>query len=302
MQSRDYNVALFWLRGKRDLGDVGGIPEWERFDLVNRSIAAIAGQFYDLMSINYMTDAVINYSTGGKYDAGTGGTYTVATKTVTLNSPSEDLTNADVEKLVVFRIGTVNYVGKILSVSSVNSFVFDGDVFPTGTDIVDNSLSICDTTVQNDTVSLSSLRIMKTGQNIKIELSTTATATIKAVSQRQLDTFNTGGVNSKTIVWCISGDNLNFKKGTGLDSYGTMTIHYPRVPYLVAADTDMIDLPDGAAMEIAIIYLRGLIQRRLGLPQDNNVELMQMFISNLYRTFGAEVSAEVVTSKVLALK
>ena len=301
MLSRDYNSALFWFRAKRDLGDINA-PEWEKFDLINRAISAITGQFYDLMSISYMTDAVINYSTGGKYDAGTNGTYTVLTKTVTLNSPSENLTNADVEKLVVFRIGTVNYVGKVLSVTTTSSFVFDGDIFPTGTAIVNNSLSICDTTVQNDTVSLSALRIMRTGSNIKIELSTTATATIKPVSQRQLDTFDTGGANNKTIVWCISGDNLNFKKGADLVSYGTMTIHYPRVPYLVAADTDMIDLPDGTAMEIALIYLRSLIQRRFGLPQDNNEALMQTLINNLYRTFGAEVDAEVVKSKTLALK
>jgi hypothetical protein len=303
LQSRDYTVADFWFKAKRDLGDIRKDVEFERFDLVNRTVSVIGGQFYDLFAPSYMTDAYLNNSTGGKYDAGTGGTYTSATHLIALNSPSEDLTNADLEKLVVFRIGTTNYVGKVLSVASTSSFVFDGDIYPsTDGTIVDDSLAICDTTPLNDTISLSALRIMKTSV-VKISLSTTASATIRGVTQRELDTFLTGNRNANTIVWCLNGDNIDLRKGSGLASYGTLEIHYPRVPYLVGADTDNLDLPDGTAIELGIIYLRGLIQRRVGLPIENNLSLIQQLVENLYRSNGQVKSIESIKeiSKALAL-
>jgi hypothetical protein len=301
--SRDYTAVALWREAVRDLSDVVDVPHWEKYNLINRAVQTIAGQFYDLMAESYMTDTAINYATGGKYDAGTSGTYTSATHLITLNSPSASITSADIEKLVVFRISTTIYVGKVLSIVSTSSFVFDGDLFPSadGT-IVNGSLSICSTTVLNDTVSLSSLRIKRTGQNIRIDLASTATNTVKAATQRDLDTFRTGGSNAKTIVWCLSGDNINLKKGDGLSSYGTMTIHYPRVPYQVTADTDYIDLPDGTPIEIAIIYLRGLIRRRLSMPVEDNTAIIQRLISNLYQTFGQEVAVEEVKDKAMALK
>jgi hypothetical protein len=302
MLSRNYTAATIWREAVRDLSDVTDVPHWEKYNLINRAIQIISGQFYDLMAESYMTDTAINYATGGKYDAGTSGTYTAATHLVTLNSPSASLTSADIEKLVVFRISTTIYVGKVLSVASTSTFVFDGDLFPaTDGTIVNGSLSICSTVVLNDTVSLSGINIMRTGQNIRLDLASTTTNTVKAVSQRDLDTFRTGGSNSKTIVWCLSGDSINLKKGDGLTSYGTMTLHYPRVPYSVSADTDYIDLPDGAATEIAIIYLRSLIQHRLGVSEDNTA-IIQRLISNLYQTFGQEVTTEEVKDKAIALK
>ena len=300
--SRDFTVADIWREAVRDLNAVNTLA-FEKYNLLNRAVQIISGQFYDLLAQSYMTDATINYVTGGKYDAGTGGTYTAATHLVTLNSPSASLTSADIEKLVTFRISTTIYVGKVLSVPSTSTFVFDGDLFPTtsGT-IVDNSLSICSTTVLNATISLSSLRIARAGQNIRIDLASSVTNTVKAVSQVDLDTFRTGGSNAKTIVWCLSGDNISLKKGDSLSSYGTMTIHYPRNPYIVAADTDYIDLPDGASMEIAIIYLRGLIRRRLDMPVEDNAAMIQRLIANLYQTFGQEVTFEEVKDKAMALK
>jgi hypothetical protein len=302
MLSRDFTAGSLWREAVRDLSDVTDVPHWEKYNLINRTVQTISGQFYDLMAESYMTDAVINYATGGKYDAGTNGAYTSATHLITLNSPSASLTSADIEKLVVFRIGTTIYVGKVLSVPSTSTFVFDGDLFPsTDGTLVNNSLSICSTVVLNDTASLSGLRMARTGQNIRIDLASTATNTVKPVTQRDLDTFRTGGSNSKTIVWCLNGDSINLKKGDGLSSYGTMTIHYPRVPYQVTADGDYIDLPDGTSMEIAIIYLRSLIQHRLGVSEDNSA-IIQRLISNLYQTFNQEVTTEEVKEKAIALK
>jgi hypothetical protein len=56
-------------------------------------------------------------------------------------------------------------------------------------------------------------------------------------------------------------------------------------------------------MEIAMIYLRGLLQRRLNLPRDNNEALIQQLISNVHQSVGDSISIESLKekTKVLAL-
>jgi hypothetical protein len=301
-QSRDYTLKTFYREAAQDLQGAGKIPRHIQKDLVNRAVATIAERFYDLWSNDYMTDAIINYETGGIYDDGAS-TYTSTGHLVTLTTPSTNLANSDVEKLVVFRIGTTIYSGKVLSVSTTKIFVFDGDIFPsTDGNIATGSLAICASTVQNNVISLSSIRIMRNAKT-KIELSTNATgATIRAGSQRQVDTFDTGGRNAKTVIWCLSGDNINFAVGTGLTNAGTITIHYPRVPYLVSAATDKIDIPDGIGIELAILYLRGLIQLRLGQTPENSEVLIQRYSGDVYKSMGREIPMEADTSKPQALK
>ena len=301
--SCDWTLIKLYREAAQDIKGAMSIPSYIWKDLVNRAIQTIAGQFYDLMAQSYMTDVVVNDATGSRYDAGTGGTYTASTRLVTLNSPSTNLSSGDIGKFVVFRIATSIYFGKVFSVPSTSTFVFEGDLYPLSNGaIVNNTLAIISTGVLNDTISLSSLRIMRTGQNITLDIASTATATIKTVSQRELDTFRTGGQNAKTIVWSLSGDNINLKKGDDLTSYGGLLIRYPRIPYRSILDNDGIDLPDGSAIEIAIIYLRGLIQRRLGNAPDNNEALMQQHIDSLYKTFGQQASTAVVKEKAIALK
>jgi hypothetical protein len=297
-QSKDVTASNIWHDAVRDLGTIGDVSRYDRFDLINRAVKTVSGQFYDLMSQSYMTDAVISASTSSVYDTGSTGTYIAATHTLALQTPSANITTADIGKLVVFRIGSTVYTGTVLSIISTSSFTINSDSYPAG----NGTLAMVTILGTSNTISLANLRIMRTGANIRLELTTTSTATVRVVSQRDYDTFSTTGGNIKTIVWCFSGDTIKLKKGDGLSSYGTITLHYPRVPDLVTSDASGIDLPDGAAIEIAIIYLRGLIQRRLNFPIENNEATIQQLVANMYQTFGQEVSAEVVKDKVLALK
>jgi hypothetical protein len=303
--SRDYTAATMWREAVRDL-NATGVLSFEKYNLVNRTIQTVAGQFYDLMSNSYMTEATATIAGTAKYETVTGGTYTSATRTVTMNNPSAALSSADIEKVVMFRIDSNIYLGTIESVTSSSAFVFKIHVPYSGAypaaDSTTDEILICGTTLSGSTVSLSSLRIMRTGQQIKLEVATTATATIKAGTMREVDTFVGSGRNSKTIVWALKGDSIDFAIGDDLTNAGTLTIRYPRVPVQVEADSDKVDLPDGTAIEIAIIYLRSLLQRRLKLPPEDNEGELRRLINDLYKTFGAEASTEIVTEKILALK
>lgn len=298
--SRDWTVLKLWREAAQDLDGAMKLPHYVWKDLVNRTVQAISGQFYDLMVTAYMTDTYINDSSGSKYQTTSGGFYIASSHTLGTLYMSESLTSADVDKWVVYRIGTSVYSGKIFSVPTSGTLVVVSDEYPPADGVLAEML-ICGTIPSNDTISLSGLRIMRTGMQGRIEISTTATATVKTATQIELDTFRTTGQNSKTIVWSLNGDNINLKKGDGLTSYGTPMIRYPRIPYLSLLDSDGIDLPDGAAIEIAISYLRNLIQRRLKIPPENPDGLYQQQIINLHNQFGKELTIEEAKDKEKAL-
>ena len=117
MLSRDQTVSSFWREAVRDLNSTE-VLAFEKYLLCNRAVQTVSGQFYDLMSLSYMTDVVVNDATGSKYDTGTSGTYTALTHLVTLNSPSTNLSSGDIGKFVAFRIGTSIYFGKVFSAPS----------------------------------------------------------------------------------------------------------------------------------------------------------------------------------------
>jgi hypothetical protein len=248
-----------------------------------------------------MTDASVTLNGTAKYETVTGGTYVYSTRTVTMNTPSASLSSDDIEKTVMFRIDSIIYFGTVESVTSSSAFVFKSGTYPSVDGTTDEIL-ICATTLSGSTFPLSSLRIMRSGAQIKIEIASTATTTVKAGTMQEIDTFIGSGQNSKTILWAFNGDYINFAIGDDLTNAGTLTVRYPRVPNLVTADSDKIDLPDGTAMEIAIINLRSLVQRRMKSPPEDNEGELRVLIGNLLRTFGSEANDEIVADKARALK
>jgi hypothetical protein len=156
----------------------------------------------------------------------------------------------------------------------------------------------------NGSINLANLRIMRTGQNIKLELKSTEATTVKVATMREIDTFpTTAAQNATTILWALRGETITMVYGSSLTTGGTITLRYPRVPNLPTANTDMVDLPDGAPIELAIIYLKTLISKRLDIaPDPNDDQRIQTIIASLIRTFGGEIEAEVVQEKAMALK
>jgi hypothetical protein len=296
--SRDTTASSLWREAVRDL-NATEILAFEKYNLINRAVSTVAGQFYDLMSNLYMTEIPL-VALGGVYENGVNGTYTASTKTLALNSPSQQILSLCVGRWVTFRISTSVYAGTISSVVNATSFVVDGTSLPSSDGIL-AEVMIPNSTIGSSKLILSGLRIMMTGEQIKIELASTVSGvTVKPATTREIDTFISSGRNAKTVLWALSGDSITFAYGDSVT--GSLLLRYPKVPTPVSADTDNIDLPDGTAMEIATIYLRGLIQRRLNLPQENNDAVIERLIRNIYNTFGAEASSEVVKDKVLAVK
>ena len=279
--SRDSTAITLWREATRDLGDVSGISQFEKYALVNRAVKTISGQFYDLMAISYMTSAYATLVGTAKYETVAAGTYVAATRILTMDTPSTSLdASEDIEKVVMFRIGTAVYLGWIESVVSTNAFVFKSTNYP-ATNGTPAEVMICGTTLSSSVISLAGLRIMRSGANIRIELESSVDgANIKFASTREVATFRNTGINANTIIWALTGDSIVFALGASLAT----------------------DLPDGTPIEISIIYLKGIMQQRMGMPKENNEARIEKLVGDMYRTFGQEASAEVIKEKVIALR
>lgn len=276
----------------------------QRLDLVNRAFSTVANMFYDLMSNAYMTPVTIVPDTIGRYSSSGTGTWTVATSTLVFAGMNTSFGSGDVGKTIAFRVGSLVYLGQVASFVSTTSVTITGMNLPVTNVTVDYVLLVATTPTGNN-VSLSTLRFMRTGQPIKLELESTATDTLEATTSQSVFKFDGAPPqNVKKIVWAYSGDELLLAKGDGLTTYGTFTLRYPRVPNKITADTDFIDIPDGAAFEVGFIYLKAMIAKREGkmaMMQNYEADLGSL-IKSMYNTFGQEVQAEHIANKVKSLK
>ena len=70
-----------------------------------------------------------------------------------------------------------------------------------------------------------------------------------------------------TIIYVRDSEYLHFAKGSGVSSYGTITMYYTRKPYALTQDSDLIDLPDSS---LDILYklcmLQGLQTLQVPIP------------------------------------
>jgi hypothetical protein len=152
-------------------------------------------------------------------------------------------------------------------------------------------------------VNLGTLRIMRTGQTVKMDIESTATTSLEATTSQAVFKFDpTAPQNANKIVWAYSGEEILLAKGNGLSTFGTFTLRYPRVPNYVVNDTDKIDIPDGAPFEVGFLYLKSLIARREN-KEFASYEAQQVnMIKALYNTFQAQATTEEIKNKVLVLK
>jgi hypothetical protein len=164
------------------------------------------------------------------------------------------------------------------------------------------------TTAPGEAVALTGLRIARVGQQIRFHLESTATNYIEAVSVEELRVWRSGAsTNLNKIVYALVGDALYLRWGDSLTNSGTLTLRYPRLPLEVTSDASYIDLPDGIAIEVAILKTKLIVQQRLitsgaksTIPQIDNE--MSALVQAMYQTFGQEVGAETIKQKVQALK
>jgi hypothetical protein len=152
-------------------------------------------------------------------------------------------------------------------------------------------------------ISLSGIRASLSGGQVGMIVESTGTTAVGAVTEEEISAFRSSAAqNLKRIVWAFSGDNLLLAKGSSLVTYGTLTLRYSRVPCLTTADTDLVDLPDGIPMEMAILKLKNLIALRVGekpLPEADSQ--MSSMLKTFYGQLGVQASLEEIKTKTAAI-
>lgn len=272
----------------------------ERFVLINRAVISTIGQFYDLVATSYMTSVTSVPSNDARYYV-SGASWDADTNRLTVTMDT-DFTATDVGKFVVFHDGTSGYAGTVSEFVSTTVVELEGDNLPSSDIATVDYVIMLATAPGGDTLNLSSLKIMRYGQQVAIDVQSSVTTTLEAVTLERLRKFRSSAAGDlKKIVWAFVGDNLYLDKGDSLSSYGTLTIFYPKTPDEVTTDDDYLDVPDGPAIEIVIMKVRALVAERLNINIDQSAE-MERLIRLMYQTFGAAIDDEAVKQKALALK
>jgi hypothetical protein len=152
-----------------------------------------------------------------------------------------------------------------------------------------------------DKISLAGIRFAMAGSETGLIVESTVSSAVVPLAREAFTVFRTSAFqNIKTIAFCYNGDYLYLKKGSGLATYGTLTLRYPRVPIPVTADTDLVDLPD-SCMEIAILKLKTLLMHRRPTPEpEGEIEQeMTEHVRNLYSQLGVQATLEEIKDKAV---
>lgn len=302
-QSKDFTLKKYWTQVSDELNlPVNNKLRPARFDLSGRSIVFIAGQFYDLMSQHYLREETPTW--GGDARFGGGGAFTAATGILVCTMDTA-FQAVDQGNLIALREGTDHYHGYIDAVNDDDEVKLVGDNLPSGDLAAIDSVEMWPSKPSGKDVDLSLLRMMKTGQAIRIVVKSSATRNVEAVSLDAYLRFDPASkFNPTKLVYTVVGETLKWEIGSGLNGNpGTLTFWYPGVPFLPSLDADKIDLPDGPAMELSILHTAKLGREQMGLrPKKDEMKEIEAAIAKLMKTFGAEADAEVLKQKVLAFK
>ena len=298
--SRNWTANEVFLEAFRDVGyDQNSPIIIERFQLVNRAINRVATEFAGILWPSYMEQADLTVSTTGNFGS-SGMSFTFATLrlTATMNS---SFASTDIGKTVVFRESATVYQGVITTFVSTTVVVLAGNNLPTADIATVDAVIMVGTRITGDSVSISGIDLLRIGGELKFSLASTSTNYIDAVSVHEIRTFRSGAIaNANRIVWAIEGDTLLLARGDSLSNYGTLTLHYPRFPTAVTLDADLVDIPDGAPLSLAILHLSAIIARRLKIPVNLGTQMRDQ-VQNIMRSYGLIISSEEIEKRVSAL-
>lgn len=307
--SKDFSFSKIWTDSSFDIGSPQNDPLYvNRIGLVNRAQRAVLGLFYDVMAPAYKDSEMILTDVNGNYYS-SGASYIAATRTLTATMASS-FTSSDVGKLVMFRYGLLVYLCTVQSYVSATSVVVQGANLPAADIATVNDVLMATTTLSGDSLDISSLRTMMTGQQVGLIVECSETTLVEPITLERYKTWDSSNpANLNKVVYCLVGSTLLLKKGTSIASYGTLTIYFSGVQNLGTLDGDMVDLPDGPAIELCLIKLKQIRYEQynqLGIdvkPLANTEAQTQELVSGLYRIFNRQEAAEdVVQDKIKALK
>lgn len=183
----------------------------------------------DYGSVQVLGDAAINYGADVS-----GGTFDTATKTIT--KTTHGLTSADIGKRIVIHFTspvTVNAISTIVSITNANVFVIN-DAF--------SAYTTCSYTVLSahtgTNLDVSSLKIDKI-----IKLSDSINKLVSSAPDLNFENLSVDDY-SESLFYNHFGETLFLFKGSDIPAWGTLTLSYYRLPVLVTAVTDYIDMKD----------------------------------------------------------
>jgi hypothetical protein len=269
----------------------------QRFELVNLAQGFVVSQFSTLLAPAYMTDTMIASDTTGITGSGT---FTFSTLRLALTTRSTDFNPSDVGKTVGFRVGTAYYSAVIGSWVSVSTVTITGSLLPSSDQTVDEAM-VLPSLPTGDFVDLSILNppMMRTGEQVKITLESSLTRDVAELTRAEVTMWQAANpMQLSAIGYCIEGSKAFLVRGSALTTYGTLLLHYPRVPIQVFDDTDYVDMPDGPVVNLGLIYLR----RMMTPPVDVNrySQEIQENVRALLGSFGGKLSTEEIAQKVKA--
>jgi hypothetical protein len=152
----------------------------------------------------------------------------------------------------------------------------------------------------SDTIDLSTIRIRGGGAQVDVVIQSSITRSIYGVDMDEFMTFrSTAAQNATKIVFHVTDSKIYLK--TGLTSYGTITLYYPRLPIQAVTDGDYVDLPDGVPMSLAIGLMKKIVGERLNVKGAFNPADMQSQVYDFWKAFDSTVSFQDVKDKMKAL-
>ena len=298
-----YTVSEYIRNATRDIPqyEQNSAVYTERYDLINRVQELVQGMFADLVAEAYMTETTAVLSTTGKYYS-SGASWDTDTDSLTATMDTS-WASTDVGNLVIFRDGTSVYVGTITSRTSATVVVLTGDNLPAADIATVNDVMMAATTISGDSINVSSLKILRYGTQMNINLRSTVTDQFDTLARSAFFKWDSTDPRKRnTIAWTLIGTTIYLNKGSDVSSYGTITIEYPSLPTVVSADGDTVDLLDGAMAQIGLNVLRAKIQRRLQLPiPEGDKNDTRELITMLYNSFNQDVKKELVEQKLESL-
>lgn len=296
--SRTWQAGPFFKHAAAIFPAIDDVAYAQRFELINFIVMRIAHEFIGLMNYAYLTPVILQQSNNGAY--GTGGTWTASTNTLVVSGLSSNFAPTDIWKVVTFRNGASVYIGYISAWQSTTTVTLTGNMLPTGNLAALDQVIVVPSVPSDDSVVLAGINMARTGEQVNLDLQSSATGAIEPSQLEGLRFFRTMSVQNRSrIAYATVGDRINMAKGTALPSYGTLILTYPRLPIAVTQDTDFLDILDGSPVRLAQILLQKTLDERFYHRKDiPYADDIKMHVEGIYKEHQMAATSQAIKEKV----
>jgi len=139
-------------------------------------------------------------------------------------------------------------------------------------------------------IDLSGIRIMKGGHEISFTLTSDKfpRSVFKPLNLEAFKAWNPNYYQNRNHgAFSYVGNELYVTFGSNVDTTGAITtLWYHRLPDEVEADGDVVDLPEGAPLELTIFKVKRILAERLGAQMQNPKDEARELIQDLYSQVG----------------